>query len=164
MIDLLEQHLLQLRAAITEPELAVAPIRPYLRPNVASPALRDGLLDAPLRIPDLLRALADIIAQHDDPRVRGFAGGIYAYVFNPIDIIPEDEAGYVGFVEDAVICWLGLRFLRDRYQVRVPAELVRDDDPLRLAWEALASDVRTAIEEFFRQFELSLEGLSVQSR
>ena len=161
MIDLLDAHLTKLRSEILEPELAVAAIGPYLRPGAGSPELLDHLLEAPLRIPPLLRALETVIDREPDPRVRGFAGGIYAYVFNPIDIIPEEELGYVGFVEDAYICWRGLGILRDRFRVRSVPDISEDEPRMNEVWEAFSDEVQAAIDGFFRQFEQILTGLEM---
>lgn len=79
-----------------------------------SQRLQVGML--PLLLPDLVRTLEQIIVNaKDDQAARGFAGGLLAYVYNPLDIIPDEE-GPIGLVDDTVVCALGLGKLVQREQ------------------------------------------------
>lgn len=166
MIDLLEEHLARLRSQISSPRAALAALAPHLRPDLPpdgpDPALSEALLALPARIPAFLRGLEAIMRQTADDRVRAFAGGIFAYVFNPIDILSAEELGYLGYVEDAVICWRGLELLRDEFGVTPEGTsgIERADaDRVESVWSALRDDVQDAVDAFLEQFEAILKGL-----
>jgi len=163
MIDLLQEHLARLRRAITDPRAAVKRLAPHLRPGELGPADTEALLALPARIPAFLRGLEEIITSTDDDRVRGFAGGIFAYVFNPVDIISAGDIGYLGFVEDAVICWRGLVLLNEEFDV-LPSTAAglesADAQRVDRVWNLLSDEVQDAVEAFLEQFDAVLKGVS----
>lgn len=72
----------------------------------------------PSLLPDLVSALEHVIVGADDnPRARGLAGGLLSYVYNPLDIIPDD--GPLGLVDDAFICALGIEELKKAGHITV---------------------------------------------
>lgn len=163
MIDLLQEHLTRLRRAITDPHAAVARLVPHLRADDLGPTEAEALLALPARIPAFLRGLEEIITGSDDDRVRGFAGGIFAYVFNPIDILTAAELGYLGYVEDAIICWRGLDLLREEFDV-VPSAAAgiepADAERVDTVWNLLNDEVQDAVDAFLEQFDAVLRGVN----
>jgi len=163
MIDLLQEHLTRLRRGITDPRAAVQRLVPHLRTSELGPADTEALLALPARIPAFLRGLEEIITTNEDDRVRGFAGGIFAYVFNPIDILTAAELGYLGYVEDAIICWRGLDLLREEFDV-VPSDAagIEPGDTARVqtVWNLLDDEVQDAVEAFLEQFDAVLRGVN----
>jgi hypothetical protein len=162
MIDLLEEHLARLRRDLTDTPAALARLAPHLRTAPAEQET-DALLALPARIPAYLRALEEIIRGSTDDRVRGFAGGIFAYVFNPIDILSAEELGYLGYLEDAIICWRGLELLRDEFGVSPsPATGIDAGDAGRVStvWGLLNDEVQDAVDAFLEQFDAVLRGVT----
>jgi len=81
--------------------------------------LSDDAVRLPLLIPPMLRELSNIMRQETtSPRVRAIAGGIYSYVFNPFDYIDEESIGYLGFLDDALIVFNGMRFIENMEQIK----------------------------------------------
>ena len=81
--------------------------------------LSDEVLKLPLLIPPMLRELSNIMRQEaTSPRIRAIAGGIYSYVFNPFDYIDEESIGYLGFLDDALIVFNGMKFIENMEQIK----------------------------------------------
>lgn len=77
----------------------------------ASMAERLELALLPMLLPALVGGVERVIAAAAAPAVRGFAGGLLTYVYNPLDILGDD--GALGLVDDTFVCALGLRTLQD---------------------------------------------------
>jgi uncharacterized membrane protein YkvA (DUF1232 family) len=163
MIDLLQEHLARLRRSITDPRAAVRRLGLHLRTAELGAAETEALMALPARIPAFLRGLEEIITGTDDDRIRGFAGGIFAYVFNPVDIIPAGDAGYLGYVEDAIICWRGLVLLNEEFDVLPSAAAgLESADAQRVdaVWNLLSDEVQDAVDAFLEQFDSVLRGVN----
>ena len=113
----------------------------------STPAAQVRAALVPLLLPHLVEAVEHIIVGADDmPKVRAFAGGLLTYVFNPLDLIPDD--GPLGWLDDAVVCALGLRRLTEAGSVELDqhtdavCELVLESLP------SISADLREAIERF----------------
>lgn len=80
----------------------------------ASNAQRIELGMLPMLLPDLERVLQRLIVSvKDDDAARGFAGGLLSYIYNPLDILPDDD-GPIGLLDDTFVCAVGLMKLAER--------------------------------------------------
>lgn len=85
-----------------------------IAPN-ASATQRIQLAMLPILLPELEQAIRKLIIDaKDDVKLRGFAGGLLSYVYNPLDFLAEDDSP-IGLIDDTFICALGLLKLMDTY-------------------------------------------------
>ena len=103
----------------------------------------------PLLLPEIVELLETVITNGgDNNKARALAAGLISYVNSPLDILPDDESGPLGFLDDCLVCIAGLRYLDE-------LEFVANS-PLRLGAEELYAtlapkldcDLRASIERF----------------
>jgi uncharacterized membrane protein YkvA (DUF1232 family) len=69
-----------------------------------------------LSIPTMMTELSDLASCSSlQPTLRVLVGGIYSYVFNPLDYI-DDSYGFLGLIDDALIILYGMRFIEENYE------------------------------------------------
>lgn len=89
----------------------------------ASAAERVQLGLLPMVLPDLVRALEQLMVTYDPGAPsRAFASGLLTYVYNPLDIMPDEDV--LGFIDDALICARGLLQLQSEHGVVLESGLV----------------------------------------
>ncbi len=77
---------------------------------------------SPMMLPDLVEAVEFVVVNaEDDPSVRGYAGGILGYVYNPLDFITVE--GPVGLIDDTIICAMGLLHLERGGKIELDATI-----------------------------------------
>lgn len=118
----------------------------------ADPASRAELWLMQLLLPDLVEAVEQlIIASDEQPRVRHMAGGLLTYVYNPLDLIDDDSV--VGRVDDALVCALGLRRLRELERVELSPGIAACCDLADRQLRVLNADLRDGIRDFVADLE-----------
>lgn len=126
----------------------------------ATPSDHLRLWLVPSLLPDLVSAVEQVIVGAEDEHyVRGFAGGLLTYVYNPFDLI-EDEAPF-GFADDALVCALGLQLLQEKGFIDLDADVSATCAEVSKCLPALSADLRTAIEDFVEKLSGSTESLSI---
>lgn len=119
MLELLRSHLKTSFSDFQEGGNSFAPLSPYLKQDTEKNLPSEEAVKVILKLPEMLEELCDIIRQENvSPQTRAIAGGIYSYVFNPFDYIDDDDTGYLGFVDDVLIVFYGMRLLE-----RIDAEI-----------------------------------------
>jgi uncharacterized membrane protein YkvA (DUF1232 family) len=116
MLDLLQQHLAKCFAAFQETGCDLNSFKAFLRSKQATePAIDcvpDNVFKLILSIPVMLRELGQLIYTPNlTLEMRALAGGIYSYVFNPFDYINEEVVGFLGFIDDALIVFYGMKLI-----------------------------------------------------
>jgi uncharacterized membrane protein YkvA (DUF1232 family) len=111
MLDLLETHLADLRRAHGNSS-SPGVLREYLvEPECAF--ITPEMLDLPMRIPDFLRDLTAFVRREGvSPELKTLAAALFSYVFNPFDFIDDEEFGYLGFIDDALVLFYALQHLK----------------------------------------------------
>jgi uncharacterized membrane protein YkvA (DUF1232 family) len=122
IINLLEEYLDKCYHKFVSEGQNLSILEPYASQKKLE--LSDEAVKLPLLIPPMLRELSNIMRQEaTSPRVRAIAGGIYSYVFNPFDYIDEEAIGYLGFLDDALIVFNGMRFIENMEQIKFSSTL-----------------------------------------
>lgn len=117
IVNLLEDYLNKCYEKFMSEGKNLSILEPYSRQRNIE--LSDEAVKLPLLIPPMLRELSNIMRQEaTSPRVRAIAGGIYSYVFNPFDYIDEEAIGYLGFLDDALIVFNGIRFIENMENIK----------------------------------------------
>ena len=107
-----------------------------------------------LLLPDLLQAVETIIVDSDDNEAtRSMAGGLLSYVCNPLDIIGDDLP--LGRVDDAIICALGLKRLRELDGVVLSPHVAAACEVAESSLSCLGGDLRESIVDFTKELERS---------
>ena len=110
---------------------------------------------APMMLPDLVAAMESIVVSaEDDPRVRGYAGGILSYVYNPLDFISVE--GPVGLVDDTIICSMGLLNLERSGKIEMDGTVSAMAHRAARLVEHLDQKISAAIKDFVENLESSL--------
>lgn len=113
----------------------------------AEPHARIRATLVPLLLPHLVEAVEHVIVAADDrPDVRGFAGGLLTYVYNPLDLLQGD--GVLGWLDDAIVCALGLLKLTEEKKIELDDNTRAVVDVVTESLDALPADLRGAIENF----------------
>ncbi|MFN7715460.1 MAG: DUF1232 domain-containing protein [Pseudanabaenaceae cyanobacterium] len=117
IVDLLEEYLNNCYQNFLSNGQNLSELEPYASEERFS--LSDEALRLPLLIPSMLRELSKVMRQEaTSPRIRAIAGGVYSYVFNPFDYIDEESLGYLGFLDDALIVFNGMRFIENMERIK----------------------------------------------
>jgi len=116
MLDLLQQHLSKCFTVFQETGCDLNSFQTFLRSEqVAESAISpvpDNVFKLILSIPIMLRELGQLIYTPNlTLEMRALAGGIYSYVFNPFDYINEEVVGFLGFIDDALIVFYGMKLI-----------------------------------------------------
>lgn len=113
----------------------------------------DTLLRAttvPLLLPHLVDAIEQIIIHPEAPdRVRAYAGGLLTYVYNPLDLFQHEEL--VGWIDDAVVCALGLQKLADAEAIEVDSFTASVCRTCCDVLPEMKADLREGIKQFVEQ-------------
>lgn len=113
----------------------------------AEPQTRVRAILAPLLLPHLVEAVEQVIVHaNDQPGVRGFAGGLLTYVYNPLDLLQGD--GLIGWLDDALVCAMGLRKLEDEALVELDEQTHAAVDVVLESLASLTPELRAAVEGF----------------
>jgi uncharacterized membrane protein YkvA (DUF1232 family) len=116
MLDLLQQYLSKCYTVFQENGCDLSSFKPFLHSEqVAGSTISrvpDNVLKLIFSIPIMLRELSQLIyTPNITPEMRAFAGGIYSYVFNPFDYINEEVVGFLGFIDDALVVFYGMKLI-----------------------------------------------------
>jgi uncharacterized membrane protein YkvA (DUF1232 family) len=126
----------------------------------ADGAARAQLWLVQLLLPDLVAAIEQAIVDGiDQPRLRRLAGGLLAYVYNPLDLIGDDTP--LGRVDDAIICALGLKRLEEQEGLELPPHIGAICDLALRALPLLNDELKEGIESFVKDLVLSTAADSV---
>ncbi|MCZ7679786.1 MAG: hypothetical protein M5U28_13895 [Sandaracinaceae bacterium] len=103
------------------------------------------------QVPVLLADLVDIVEQvvikaDENAHVHGFAGGLLTYVYNPLDLLTAE--GIVGWLDDTIVCAVGLRRLHDDGLAQLDEPTLALCDVAREAREHLNPELASAIADF----------------
>lgn len=110
---------------------------------------------APMMLPDLVEAVESVVVQaEDDPNVRGYAGGILSYVYNPLDFVDVDAP--VGLIDDVIICAMGLMHLDRSGKIEMDSIIGALAHRTARLVEHLDQNLATAIKDFVENLESSL--------
>jgi len=110
---------------------------------------------APMMLPDLVEAMESVVINADDePGVRGYAGGILSYVYNPLDFISVE--GPVGLVDDTIICAMGLLHLESSGKIEMDGTVSALAHRAARLVEDLDQKISAAIKDFVENLETSL--------
>lgn len=110
---------------------------------------------APMMLADLVEAMESVVVSADDePGVRGYAGGILSYVYNPLDFISVE--GPVGLVDDTIICAMGLLHLEDNGKIEMDVTISALAHRAARLVEHLDQKISAAIKDFVANLESSL--------
>jgi uncharacterized membrane protein YkvA (DUF1232 family) len=113
----------------------------------STPADRLRCAQAPLLLADLVDAVEQVVVKSDDDaHVRGYAGGLLTYVYNPLDLLDAD--GAVGWLDDTIVCAEGLRRLHDGSHIQLDDSTLGLCDVARACEELLDDTLRGAIRDF----------------
>lgn len=100
----------------------------------------------PVVLPDLVEAIETVVLGADKrPHLRGYAGGLISYVYNPLDIIQAE--GVVGWIDDTVIAAMGLLKLGETEAVELDPVIRASCELAAATLPELGAPVRGAIEE-----------------
>ncbi len=138
MLELLAEHLASLRKVFDEQHGSLEPIKDFLR-DPAKTSCPTDLLELPARIPVFLQDLTAFVrSEENDQRLRALAGSVFGYVFNPLDLIDDEEFGYLGFIDDALNVYYSMRRIEQEHGTEAFPSL-RDPKlaPAVAAWEGL---------------------------
>ena len=118
MLDLLQQHLSRCFEAFQQNGSDITSFRSFLQPQeetgLPTNRIPNEVFEVPLEIPKMLRELLQLLHKPNlSPQVQALAGGIYSYVFNPFDFINEESVGFLGFIDDALIVFYGMKLIED---------------------------------------------------
>jgi len=129
-----------------QPVVLVAEDLKALLPTT-SPEQRLAAALIPMLLPDLVDAVERVVVgANDSPQLRGFAGGLLTYVYNPMDLVQAD--GVVGWVDDAVVCAEGLHQLHERGAVELDEAAQALCTKARAPLGSMAPDLNAAIHQF----------------
>jgi uncharacterized membrane protein YkvA (DUF1232 family) len=110
MLEMLREHLHSRRAEFRAAGSSIKTLSRFLREGTRS--VPESCLDLPMAIPRMLEYVGAVAADESlDPMLRAICGGVYGYVFNPFDIIDDEKHGYLGFVDDAIVTFYGVKKL-----------------------------------------------------
>lgn len=116
-----------------------------------TPAQLTQIALLPMLLPALVAKLEQIIVLSDeDPAARGLAGGLLSYVYNPLDIIPDDE-GPLGLLDDVVICAIGLTALASGERWKLDEITSGACECVVALVPSLAPDLAQALKDFVAQ-------------
>lgn len=121
----------------------------------ATVAQRLAAAQVPMLLADLVDAIEAIVVLATElPQVRGFAGGLLTYVYNPLDLVQAD--GVSGWIDDAIVCAVGVRRLHREGVVAL------DEGTLALCDSACASEPRLS-NELRESIAIFIDGLWTSS-
>ncbi|UAJ72633.1 DUF1232 domain-containing protein [Synechocystis sp. PCC 7339] len=111
MIELLTQHIQNIHREYQINGVDIASISSYLK-NDNINSIPPECIDLVLVIPEMLIELISLMREPSTSvKTKAIASGIYSYVFNPIDYIPDDSHSIFGFLDDALILYYGLQLI-----------------------------------------------------
>lgn len=148
MIELLRQHIEEIYRNHDENDLSE--IKPYLKDDKATSIPLD-VEKLVLLVPDMLQELVDLMMAPETPQlIRALASGIYSYVFNPLDYIPDHSGSIVGFLDDALVLFYGLHFI-EQVEPSIQTTIVHKEeiaDAIGKAEGFLSDSIISSIKEF----------------
>ena len=158
MLDLLQQYLSQSFETFQQSGYDLNSFKPFLRSQVEIEAstncIPDSIFKLLLTIPTMLGELRQMIYMPDlTLEMRALAGGIYSYVFNPFDYINEEIVGFLGFVDDALIVFYGMKLIEaidqeKRFSTTHDPNLI---DAVQECEKLLAEDLVAALKAYPQQ-------------
>jgi uncharacterized membrane protein YkvA (DUF1232 family) len=116
MLDLLQEYLTKCFTAFQETGSNLNSFKAFLRSEQVTEStispVSDNVSKLILFIPIMLRELSQLIYTPNlTLEMRALTGGIYSYVFNPFDYINEEVVGFLGFIDDALIVFYGMKLI-----------------------------------------------------
>lgn len=153
MLELLQEYLLRQYQSFKQASVDDVSFNVFLR-HPESFSLTDSMLGLPLLLPPMLQELAKFIKESSvSSEVRALAGGIYTYVFNPFDFIEDEVFPLLGFVDDALIVFYGMKLIESTSsEIHFASIHTPDTSDLIKQWEdALAEDLVIALKNYPKQ-------------
>lgn len=115
MINLLKQHIENIYQDYRQNGIDISSLKPYLKNNTIE-TIPPESIKIVLSIPEMLQELVDVMMNPKaSPKLKAFASGIYSYIFNPLDYIPDNLGSIYGFLDDGLILFYGLNFIEKNY-------------------------------------------------
>jgi uncharacterized membrane protein YkvA (DUF1232 family) len=153
MLELLQEYLSRQYQSFSLSNIDGESFKTYLR-HPENLSITNSMLDLPMLLPQMLKELAKFIkGSHIEPEVQALAGGIYTYVFNPFDFIEDEAFSLLGFVDDALVVFYGMKVI-ESVSTQIHFASINTSDTLNLIkqWEdALAEDLVIALKNYPNQ-------------
>lgn len=156
MIEILNEHIQNLCKTYQSNGIDMSLVSSYLKDeNVKS--LPDESVQLILAIPTMLSELTVLMKDSEIPaKSRALASGVYSYVFNPIDYIPDDTHSIFGFLDDALILYYSLQFIGNELHKKFEIINTENDNFVQVSENLLSDEIVKNLKNYPSQVNLSI--------